>query len=100
MQQLSDLYEVEFNEVRRSPLGNVVIHDQNSDMVILLGTDTTMIVGEPYLVPVSRYGKGLKKKTLVRKQCCWMGSNIASRVGDELSGTYNPTAPYRLVETR
>lgn len=92
-QTLVDLYRVEFNRIHKTSIGNVVTHNTMEDMSILLGNETTVIVGEPYLKPLENYGEGFKKKELIGKKCCWLGSNIAKKVAEKGS-----SSPYRLVE--
>lgn len=79
-QVLCDLYEVTFNDVKRLPTGNIVVHFQDSDDVIELGPDCHVVVGEPYLEALSRYGRGFKTKTLIKKNCTWLGRDISAKL--------------------
>lgn len=99
-QILVDLYKVEFNNVKLLT-GNgprVVCHETNpEDYIILNQNDLSVIVGEPYLLPLSKYGGGFKSKTLVSKNCCWVGSAVAAKLADK--NTHNTRGQsYRMVE--
>ena len=79
-QVLCDLYEVTFNDVKKLPTGNVVVHFQDNDDVIHLGDDDHVVVGEPYLEALQRYGGGFKTKVLVKNNCTWLGREISARL--------------------
>lgn len=94
-QILCDLYEVTFNDVKRLPSGNVIVHFQNRNDTITLGEDDAVVVGEPYLEPLSRYGGGFKTKVLVKKKCVWLGRQICNKVKTQDIGKKG----YRMVQT-
>lgn len=99
-QILTDLYKVEFNTVRMlSSTGpHVVVHESNpEDYIVLNPMDMSVVVGEPYLLPLQRYGGGFKKKTLLAKNCCWVGSGVASKLANNRGSVR--THSYRMVET-
>lgn len=93
-QALCDLYEVTFNDVKRLPSGNVVVHFQDRNDVIHLGEDDAVVVGEPYLEALRRYGGGFKTKTIVKKNCTWLGREIGAKLKGNVSKA--PAQPYRL----
>lgn len=86
-QILCDLYEVTFNDVKRLPSGNVIVHFQNKNDTIKLGEDDAVVVGEPYLEPLSRYGGGFKTKVLVKKNCIWLGRQICNKIKNQEIGS-------------
>lgn len=79
MQTLENLFEVEFNDVKKTNFGNVVVHDNDANLSISLGERTTIQVSEQYLLPISKYGKGIKSKKLICASCCWVGSSIGEK---------------------
>lgn len=97
MQLLSDLYEVEFNKVRHTPDGYVVTHDQDSNLRIVMGSRKTIVVAEPYILPLSKYGGGIKTKTLIERNCCWMGS-VTQKVTEQVSGYSGRRATFAMVD--
>lgn len=100
-QVLVDLYEVEFNHPRMLSQGGpiVVIHETNPEEYIVLDpVNKTVMVGEPYLLPLQKYGGGFKSKKLVAKNCCWVGSGIASRVANKGGSVAARGRSYRMVE--
>lgn len=92
-QALCDLYKVTFNDVKRLPEGSQVVHFQDREDIIKLGKDETIIVGEPYLEALSRYGGGFKTKELVKENCTWLGRAISEKLGASNS---NPAGRFRL----
>ena len=86
-QKLCDMYEVTFNDVRRLPTGNVVVHFQDNSDIIDVGPDGAIVVGEPYLDALKRYGGGFKSKLLVKKECMWLGRDIAAKLKNNSSSS-------------
>ena len=101
-QILTDLYKVEFNNVRKMSSSGpyMVTHETNQeDFIILNPADLSVVVGEPYLLPLQKYGGGFKSKTLIAKNCCWVGSNVASKLADK-NVVANRSHSYRMVEVQ
>lgn len=99
-QVLVDLYKVDFNDVRKLTISgpHVVVHETNPEEYIVLNQDKSIIVGEPYLVPLQKYGGGFKSKTLIGKNCCWVGSSIAAKIANQGVTQGGRGRSYRMVE--
>lgn len=99
-QVLVDLYKVEFNQVKTLPGTNVCIvtHETNPEDYIVLGSvNRPVFIGEPFLLPLSKYGGGFKNKTLIEKGSCWVGSTIAGKLAGGNTAA-NRGKSYRMVE--
>lgn len=99
-QVLVDLYKVKFNQVKTLPGTNtpIVTHETNpEDYIVLSPHDQTVVIGEPFLLPLSKYGGGFKDRTLVAANCCWVGSSIAAKLaGGDKAVKRGQT--YRMIE--
>lgn len=92
-QTLCDLYEVTFNDVKRLPEGSQIVHFQDRSDIIRLPKDEIMVVGEPYLEALSRYGGGFATKKLIRENCTWLGRAISEKMANS---SVQRSAPFRL----